>query len=513
MCEDDYYDYDDDYYDDEEYWEEDEDEHYKEQERLRKEQEEARQRAAAARLAPKPLVKKPVAAKKATGISISKKSVAAGTDLTSKEEAEKTRLVTSMGFSAELANEALRKYDLDPQRAINFLLSNPGAGAAAMTMAPPKANTMSPPPGLTKPKSQMMAPPPGMKPPASVEQKSEKSKQQQVEKNESSKISSAKKTNGKATTTSATVEHKIEVPGVSSMKKISPEMKKRLKNQKSRLTMVILGHVDAGKSTLMGNVLVQTGMVQQRTVAKYQKQAGEIGKASFALAWIMDEDESERERGVTIDIATKHISTDKHDVTILDAPGHADYVPAMITGAGVSDVGILVVSSTRGEFESGFDAATGTGGHKGHVGQTREHVTLARGLGVSQLIVAVNKLDAAEPAWSKNRFDEIKTRLTPYLKQNGFDMKRVQFVPISGLTGINIKEKPLKDAPALSKWYTGKTLLQAINGFEPAKRNIEKPFRFIVSDLYSEGKGITIKGRVAQGLVSAGDKVAVLPVS
>ena len=163
------------------------------------------------------------------------------------------------------------------------------------------------------------------------------------------------------------------------MKKLSSEMKKRLKSQKSRLTMVILGHVDAGKSTLMGNVLVQTGMVQKRTVAKYQKQAGEIGKASFALAWIMDEDESERERGVTIDIATKHISTEKHDVTILDAPGHADYVPAMITGAGVSDVGILVVSSTRGEFESGFDTAAGSGVHKGHVGQTRKHITLARG--------------------------------------------------------------------------------------------------------------------------------------
>ena len=296
------------------------------------------------------------------------------------------------------------------------------------------------------------------------------------------------------------------------MKKLLPEIKKRLKSQKFRLTMVILGHVDAGKSTLMGNVLVQTGMIQKRTVAKYQKQAGEIGKASFALAWIMDEDESERERGVTIDIATKHISTEKHDVTILDAPGHADYVPAMITGAGVSDVGILVVSSTRGEFESGFDTAAGSGGHKGHVGQTREHITLARGLGVSQLIVAVNKLDAAEPAWSQNRFDEIQARLFPFLKQNGFDMKRVQFVPISGLTGINIKEKPTEAAPGLAKWYNGKTLLQAINSFEPAKRNIEKPFRFIVSDLYGGGKGVVVKGRVAQGLVSVGDKVAVLPI-
>lgn len=172
----------------------------------------------------------------------------------------------------------------------------------------------------------------------------------------------------------------------------------------------------------------------------------------------------------------------------------------------------LVVSSTRGEFESGFDTAASSGGHKGHVGQTREHITLARGLGVSQLIVAVNKLDAAEPAWSQHRFDEIQGRLKPFLKQNGFDMKRVQFVPISGLTGVNVKESPTASAPELSKWYNGKTLLQAINSFEPAKRNIEKPFRFIVSDLYSEGKGVTVKGRVAQGIVSVGDKVAVLPI-
>jgi len=311
--------------------------------------------------------------------------------------------------------------------------------------------------------------------------------------------------------------------------------------------MVILGHVDAGKSTLMGQVLVQCGKIEKRTVTKYAKQAGEIGKASFALAWIMDEDESERERGVTIDIATKQISTPKHDLTILDAPGHADYVPAMITGAGVSDVGILVVSSTKGEFESGFDTAksnanknnnggssgngNGNGGQKrGHVGQTREHITLARGLGVSQLIVAVNKLDAAEPSWSQARFDEIEARLRPFLKANGFNLDRVQFVPISGLTGANVKVSPRSsshsnddadananananaNAAGLASWYKGKTLMGAMDKFQPAKRNIEKPFRFISSDIYAEGKGIVVKGRVAQGVASVGDKVCVLPV-
>jgi elongation factor 1 alpha-like protein len=239
--------------------------------------------------------------------------------------------------------------------------------------------------------------------------------------------------------------------------------------------------------------------------------AGEIGKSSFALAWIMDEDESERERGVTIDIATKSISTASHDITILDAPGHADYVPAMITGAGVSDVGILVVSSARGEFESGFDSVVGS---NRPTGQTREHITLARGLGVSQLIVAVNKLDASEPPWSQVRFEEIKARLEPFLRLNGFNMNRVQFVPISGLTGVNIKKQINTDEKAveLAQWYQGKTLLEAIDSFQPAKRNIEKAFRFIISDLYQEGKGIIAKGRVVQGMISVGDKVSILPI-
>ena len=504
LCEEDYYDYDDDYYDDDYYEEEDDAANYQEQERLRREQEAARQRAAATKLAPK--IKKAPAAKKSVTISLSGKSQSG----TSKEDTEKERLVVSMGFSAERSKDALKKNGGDVELAINYLLTSPEVGN--MTMAPPPSKTMAPPPGLARADADKLstagvkgtwAPPPAAtKPSISLDLK-----------NTDGKATKAPAASPKKVSSSSATERANEV--VYSKKKISPEMQERLKAQKSRLSMVILGHVDAGKSTLMGQVLVQMNMIQQRTVTKYQKQAGEIGKASFALAWIMDEDESERERGVTIDIATKHIATQKHDVTILDAPGHADYVPAMITGAGVSDVGILVISSTRGEFESGFDTATANGGSKGHVGQTREHITLAKGLGVSQLIVAVNKLDAAEPAWSQHRFNEIQGRLKPFLKLNGFNLKRVQFVPISGLAGVNIKDSPSKKDPStagLAEWYQGKTLLEAIDSFEPAKRNIDKPFRFIVSDLYAEGKGLIVKGRVVQGLISAGDKVAVLPV-
>jgi Translation elongation factor EF-1alpha (GTPase) len=519
MCEDDYYDYeDDDYYDDDEYWEEEEEHNsnYQEQERVRKEQ-------------PTPNKNAPPVSVKSTSIAassplkkevkISVPSSSSSASILDKERTEKERLVISMGFTSDKARASLENHGWDVQQAINDLLSNPEiSNDKSMTMAPPP-KFMPPPPalgdhqgrnatlefrvGTTKKDKKIET-----SEFPSVKVSSHNTKSVNLSGVDLPKSSQKLSSNASLSTSSKVSEAKIKT------KTISPEMKKKLESQKSRLSMVILGHVDAGKSTLMGQVLVQMGMVQNRTVAKYQKEASEIGKASFALAWIMDEDESERERGVTIDIATKYITTENHDLTILDAPGHADYIPAMITGAGVSDVGILVVSSTKGEFESGFDLATGKGGTRGHVGQTREHITLAKALGVSQLIVAVNKLDAADPAWSQSRFNEIQSKLEPFLKQSGFNLRRVQFVPISGLTGINVKKAPSKDDAAsagLAEWYNGKTLMMAINSFEPAKRNIDKPFRFIVSDLYPEGKGLVVKGRVAQGIISAGDEVVVLP--
>ena len=208
-------------------------------------------------------------------------------------------------------------------------------------------------------------------------------------------------------------------------------------------------------------------------------------------------------------LITKFAKTPTHDLTILDAPGHADFVPAMITGAASADVGLLVVAATPGEFEAGFEPSDSH--HRG--GQTREHIILSRGLGVSQLLVAVNKLDAADPSWSEGRFEEIKGRILPFLQTNGFKPHRVRFVPVSGLTGTNVKEAPGDDAGALKEWYKGPTLLDAIDGFFPANRNIDKPMRIIVSDLFTEGKGITAKGRCIQGICSVGDQVIVLPVN
>lgn len=218
-------------------------------------------------------------------------------------------------------------------------------------------------------------------------------------------------------------------------------------------------------------------------------------------------------------MATKFARTERFDFTILDAPGHRDFVPNMIAGTASADCGLLVVAATTGEFEAGFSGggdndASSPGSRT--CGQTREHVILSRGLGVTQFVVAVNKLDAAEPAWSKARFEHIRSLVLVFLKDNGFKEKRITFVPVSGLTGVNVsREGKVEDEEgwkALMRWYKGPTLVEALNGFTPAKREFEKPLRVIATDVSSEGKNVTVRGRVVQGLIRGGDAVAVLPV-
>ena len=290
--------------------------------------------------------------------------------------------------------------------------------------------------------------------------------------------------------------------------------KLRSESLRTHLSLVILGHVDAGKSTLTGRLLLSLHHVSSRMLQRYQKESATIGKSSFALAWFTDEDESERERGVTVDVGTKFITTDKFDFTVLDAPGHRDFVPNMISGAAGADCALLVVAATTGEFEAGF--ASGGIGVMG--GQTREHIILSRGLGVSQFIVAVNKLDAAEPSWDEGRFEYIKEKVLAFLLENGFKEKRIRFVPVSGLTGVNVceKEKNQDDDDdgwrKLRHWYKGPTLIEALNSFMPAKREFEKPLRCIVTDVASEGKAVTLRGRIVQGFLRSGDGVVLLPV-
>eukprot|EP01113_Clastostelium_recurvatum_P043110 TRINITY_DN7078_c0_g1_i1.p1 TRINITY_DN7078_c0_g1~~TRINITY_DN7078_c0_g1_i1.p1 ORF type:complete len:670 (+),score=206.95 TRINITY_DN7078_c0_g1_i1:27-2012(+) len=269
---------------------------------------------------------------------------------------------------------------------------------------------------------------------------------------------------------------------------------------KERLSLVVIGHVDAGKSTTMGHLLYDLGYVDPKTMRKYEHESQRIGKGSFSYAWVLDEHEEERSRGVTIDVGVNYFETEHRRITLLDAPGHRDFVPNMISGATQADVAVLVVGAVSGEFEAGF----------GSEGQTKEHALLARSLGVQQLIVAVNKMDVT--GWNKDRFDEIVGVLTPFLKQVGFSPASVWYVPISGLTGENLVK--VTDA-RLSSWYDGPTLAGRIDAFEPAERLLAKPFRMAVSDVFRglQMGGIGVAGKIEAGFVAVGDKLLIEPVN
>lgn len=200
-----------------------------------------------------------------------------------------------------------------------------------------------------------------------------------------------------------------------------------------------------------------------------------------------------------MDIAQSKFETDNKTIVLLDAPGHKDFIPNMITGASQADVAVLVVDSTTGEFETGFESG----------GQTREHALLVRSLGVTQLIVAVNKLDTV--GWSKNRYDEIRARLTTFLTRNaGFREADLTYVPCSGLQGENLTKTPTESD--LTSWYKGPTLLKAVDDLKNPERPVGKPLRISINDVFKGQGGLCIGGRVETGMVHSGDKVMVQPV-
>ncbi len=265
------------------------------------------------------------------------------------------------------------------------------------------------------------------------------------------------------------------------------------------ITMVVAGHVDAGKSTLVGHLLWKTGKVQQRTVQKYQKESAQQGKGSFALAWVMDDTAAEREHGVTIDIAERQITTAGKVVTILDAPGHRDFIPNMISGATFADAALLVVPASVGEYESSM----------GERAQTREHAVLLKALGVVQILVVVNKMDMTSPSWSESRFESIKFTISEMLSQLQFSIeKNVRFIPVAGLSGENISDISAGNA-ALRSWYTGPTLLDSIEAFRNPVRHVNRPLRAIVSAVVSaRDKKCTVRANVLQGRLRSGRGVS-----
>ncbi|KAK3316110.1 P-loop containing nucleoside triphosphate hydrolase protein [Apodospora peruviana] len=265
--------------------------------------------------------------------------------------------------------------------------------------------------------------------------------------------------------------------------------------KKKTASFVVVGHVDAGKSTMMGRLLLELNVVDQRTVDKLRQEAEKIGKSSFALAWVLDQRTEERVRGVTIDIATNRFETDTTAFTILDAPGHRDFIPNMIAGASQADFAILVIDASTGAFESGLK------------GQTKEHSLLIRSMGVSRIIVAINKLDTV--GWSQERFDEIKHQVSGFLSGTGFQLKNVAFVPVSGLNGDNLVHK--SSDPAAS-WYTGATLVEELEASEPSARALAKPLRMTIADVFRTPQSpLTIFGRIDSGSLQMGDPLLVQP--
>jgi elongation factor 1 alpha-like protein len=226
------------------------------------------------------------------------------------------------------------------------------------------------------------------------------------------------------------------------------EYQQRESGGKAQINLVVVGHVDAGKSTLMGHLLYLLGNVSKRVMHKNEVESQKVGKASFAYAWVLDETGEERTRGITMDVGQQEFETEHRRVMLLDAPGHRDFIPNMITGAAQADVSVLVVNAATGEFEAGFESG----------GQTREHAMLVRSLGVKQMAVAVNKMDTVD--WSAERFADIVSKLKLFLKQAGFRELDVSYVPCSGLTAENLV-KP-STVPELTSWYGGPTLLATI---------------------------------------------------
>jgi elongation factor 1-alpha len=267
--------------------------------------------------------------------------------------------------------------------------------------------------------------------------------------------------------------------------------------QKPHLNLIIIGHVDHGKSTMTGHILYRLGYFDVKTMKEIEEQAKKMGKESFRFAWLLDRMKEERERGLTISLSYMRFETKKYFFTIIDAPGHRDFVKNMITGASQADAAILVVSARKGEFEAGMSAE----------GQTREHALLARTMGINQLIVAVNKMDATEPPYSEKRYKEVVEVLSKFLKSIGYDVSKIPFIPISAWTGENLIER----SPSMP-WYNGPTLAEALDLLEPPPKPIEKPLRLPVQDVYSiSGVGTVAVGRVETGVLKTGDRVAITP--
>lgn len=266
--------------------------------------------------------------------------------------------------------------------------------------------------------------------------------------------------------------------------------------KKEHVNVVFIGHVDAGKSTIGGQIMYLTGMVDKRTLEKYEREAKEKNRETWYLSWALDTNQEERDKGKTVEVGRAYFETEKKHFTILDAPGHKSFVPNMIGGASQADLAVLVISARKGEFETGFE--------KG--GQTREHAMLAKTAGVKHLIVLINKMDDPTVNWSFERYEECKEKLVPFLKKVGFNPKKdVYFMPCSGLTGSNLKE-----ATDSCTWYKGLPFISYLDNLPNFNRAADGPIRLPIVDKYKD-MGTVVLGKLESGSICKGQQLVMMP--
>ncbi|KAK6078220.1 eukaryotic peptide chain release factor gtp-binding subunit [Seiridium cupressi] len=267
---------------------------------------------------------------------------------------------------------------------------------------------------------------------------------------------------------------------------------------KEHVNIIFIGHVDAGKSTLGGSILYATGMVDERTLDKYKREAKELGRETWYLSWALDLTKEERSKGKTVEVGRGFFETEKRRYSILDAPGHKTYVSNMIGGAAQADVGILVISARKGEYETGFE--------KG--GQTREHAMLAKTQGVNKLVVAINKMDDPTVEWSADRYKECTTKLATFLKGTGYNLKTdVFFMPIAAQQMMGIKDRIPK---GVCSFYDGPSLLEYLDNMSTVERKLNAPFMMPVAAKYRD-MGTMIEGKVEAGVIKKGMSLIMMP--
>ncbi|XP_026317566.1 eukaryotic peptide chain release factor GTP-binding subunit ERF3A [Hyposmocoma kahamanoa] len=285
---------------------------------------------------------------------------------------------------------------------------------------------------------------------------------------------------------------------VKKIPKKKPPRVEDTRSKKEHVNVVFIGHVDAGKSTIGGQIMSLTGMVDKRTLDKYEREAREKSRESWYLSWALDTNQEERDKGKTVEVGRAYFETEKKHFTILDAPGHKSFVPNMIGGTAQADLAVLVISARKGEFETGFDRG----------GQTREHAMLAKTAGVKHLVALVNKMDDPTVNWDEKRYNECRDKILPYLKKLGFNPgKDLSFLPVSGQTGQGLLERVTED---VCPWYRGPSFIQLIDELPSLNRKMDGPFIMPVVDKYKD-MGTVLMGKVEAGTTRKGSSMILMP--